>query len=110
MTIQLRALLLGMAVITVLIFSGCETSADIELKRAEKAINEAQAVGADATASEDFSSAEQLLSEAQELARSNKILEARQTAIEAKVRADDAKTKALEQAKILDDEAQKLGK
>jgi len=91
-------------------FTGCETTADPELKRAEKALNEALAIGADASASEDYMKAEAMLIEAQELARDNKILEARQMAVEAKVIADDAKTKAQEQAKILEEEAGRLGK
>ena len=110
MTKPTRALLLGAIASLAFIFAGCETNADIELKRAEKSLNEALAVGADASASDDYSSAEQLLTEAQELARSNKILEARQKAIEAKLHADDAKKKAEEMAKILEDESNRLGK
>jgi len=103
-------LLLGAALAAAFALSGCETTAEPELKRAEKALNEALAVGADASASDDYQKAEALLVHAQELARDNKILEARQTAVEAKVIADDAKTKALEHERILEAEAARLGK
>jgi predicted S18 family serine protease len=105
-----KLLLLGLTVLLAAAISGCDTSADRELRRAEESINAAQALGADASATEDFQSAEQLLMKAQDLARRDKITEARATAIEAKIRADDALRKAQEQQKILDDEADRLGK
>lgn len=110
MTFRIRSFLLSAVLVAAIGFTGCETTADPELKRAEKALNEALAIGADASASEDYMKAEAMLIEAQELARDNKILEARQMAVEAKVIADDAKTKAQEQAKILEEEAGRLGK
>lgn len=110
MSFRIKSILLGAAFVAAFAFTGCETSADPELKRAEKSLNEALSIGADASASEDYQKAEQLLIQAQELAKDGKILEARQTAVEAKVIADDAKTKAQEQAKILEEEAGRLGK
>jgi len=110
MTLKIKSILLAVTAVVGIGLAGCETNADIELKRAEKALNEALAVGADASASDDYMKAEQLLIEAQELARNNKILEARQTAVEAKIIAEDARNKAVEMQKILDDEASRLGK
>ena len=110
MTRKTKALLLGVTISIAMVMAGCETNADIELKRAEKSLNEALAAGADASASDDYQKAEQLLTQAQELAKANKILESRQTAVEAKICADDALRKAQEQQKILDDEANHLGK
>ena len=105
-TATLLALLIPLTVGLV----GCETTADIELRRAEKALNDALEVGADASASDDYIKAEEMLIKAQELARDNKILEARQVAVEAKVIADDAKRKAEERQLILEQEAERLGK
>ncbi len=110
MKLTLKAMLFALLIPLATGLAGCETTADIELKRAEKALNDALAVGADASASDDYSKAEELLIKAQELARDNKILEARQMAVEAKVIADDAKRKAEERQRILDDEADRLGK
>jgi len=110
MLTQSRIILAGVTLLLGIFLLGCETTADPELKRAEKSLNEALALGADASASDDYSAAEQLLVQAQELARENKILEARSTAIEAKIRADEAKKKAEEMARILEDESSRLGK
>jgi len=110
MKLTLKALLLALLIPFAFAMTGCETSSDVELRRAEKALNEALEVGADASASDDYMKAEELLIKAQELARDNKILESRQTAVEAKVIADDAKRKAEERQRILDDEADRLGK
>ena len=110
MKLTTKAMLLALLIPFVVGLTGCETSADTELRRAEKALNEALAIGADASASDDYSKAEELLIKAQELARDNKILEARQMAVEAKVIADDAKRKAAERQSILDDEAERLTK
>jgi hypothetical protein len=105
-----KLMLLALLIAVATTMTGCETNADSELRKAELALNEALAVGADASASDDYMKAEELLIKAQELARDNKILEARQTAVEAKVIADDAKRKADERQRILDDEADRLGK
>lgn len=110
MRLTTRALLLALTALLATALAGCETTADPELRRAEKAINEALASGADASATEDYTAAEELLMKAQELARNNRILEARSTAIEAKLRANDAKIKADERLKILEAEAEQLGK
>ena len=110
MKFPLKAMLLALLITFSAGLTGCETNADVELKKAEKALNDALDVGADASASDDYMKAEELLIKAQELARDNKILEARQTAVEAKVIADDAKRKAEERQSILEAEAERLGK
>lgn len=110
MRLTLKSTLLTILIVLAFVFTGCETNADIELRRAEKSLNEALNVGADASASDDYMKAEELLIHAQELARDNKILEARQVATEAKIIADDAKRKAEERQRILDDEATRLSR
>ena len=89
---------------------GCDVTAERELRRAEKAINEAQQYNAEEHATDDFLEAEQLLVEAVELAEDNRIQEARQTAIKSKLRAEDALRKAQERRRILDAEMDELGR
>lgn len=89
---------------------GCDTTADRELNRAERALDEALDVNADAYASDDYVAAEELLIEAAELARDNRIQEAREAAIKCKLRAEDAKKKALERHRIMEEEADRLGR
>lgn len=101
-------LLLCLAVLTAASLIGCDTSADRELRRAERAIDEALDVGADQYASEDYNRAEELLTEADELAKENRIQEAREVAIRAKLRAEDAKKKADEYQLILAEEEERL--
>lgn len=110
MKLTMIAILLALLLPLAAGLTGCETTSDIELRRAEKALNDALAVGADANATDDYQKAEELLIRAQELARDNKILESRQTAVEAKVIADDAKRKSEERMRILEEEADRLGK
>lgn len=93
-----------------LILAGCDTSAERELKRAEKALDEALAFNADAYATDDYNAAEALMNEAAELSADNRIQEARQAAIKAKLKAEDAKRKAEERHKILSDEMDQLGR
>ena len=89
---------------------GCDTTAERELKRAEKAINEAQQANAEEYATEDYLAAELNLNEAVELAHNNRIQESRQAAIKAKLRAEDALRKAKERQNILDAEMDELGR
>lgn len=90
--------------------TGCDVTAERELKRAEKAIEEARDINAEEHATEDYLAAEELLVEAVELAKDNRVQEARHTAIKAKLRAEDAANKAQERMKILDEEMDELGR
>lgn len=103
-------LLLGVLLTSSLTFMGCDTSAERELKRAEKALEAAMEVSADAYATEDYNKAEEAFREAVELSHDNRIQEARQAAIKAKLHAEDATGKAEERMRILDDEANRLGR
>jgi len=89
---------------------GCDTTAERELKRAEKAINEAQQANAEEYATEDYLKAEQYLVEAVELAQDNRIQEARQLAIKAKLSAEDGLRKAQERQRIMESEMDRLGR
>lgn len=91
-------------------FSACDTTADRELKRAERALDEALHFNADAHAPDDYIEAENLLQDAMELSRNKRIQEAREAAVKAKLRADDARRKAEERMRILDDESRRLGR
>ena len=88
----------------------CDTTAERELHRAEKAINEAQQYNAEEHATADYLEAEELLVEASELAQDNRIQEARQAAIKSKLKAEDALKKAKERQRILDAEMDELGR
>ncbi len=90
--------------------TGCDVTAERELQRAERAIEEARDLNAEEHATEDYLAAEDLLVEAAELARDDRIQEARHVAIKAKLRAEDAAGKAQERMKILDEEMQELGR
>ncbi|MFN3821794.1 MAG: DUF4398 domain-containing protein, partial [bacterium] len=81
---------------------------DRELQRAQTSLDKALQAGADEYATEDYFKAEQLLTQAQEYARQGKVMEARRTAVEAKIIADDAFSKALERQKILEEESERL--
>lgn len=89
---------------------GCDTTADRELRRAEKALDEALEINADAYATDDYRRAEELLEEAAALANDGRIQEAREAAIKCKLRAEDAKRKAEERHQILDAEMDELGR
>jgi hypothetical protein len=89
---------------------GCDTNAERELRRAEKALDDAMAVNADAYATEDYNEAEAAFDEAQQLAKDNRIQEARTAAIKAKLSAEDARRKAEERKAILESEMDRLGK
>jgi len=92
------------------VVAGCDTTAERELRRAEKALDEANAVNADAYASDDYEAAEELFQEAVELNDNNRVQEARSAAIKAKLRAEDAKSKAEERLRILQDEMDRIGR
>lgn len=100
----------GISIWVGLIGGGCDTTADRELNRAQEALDKALHVGADEHATEDYTRAEQLLVQAQEMARQGKVSEARRLAVEAKILADDAYSKALERQKILEEEASRIGR
>ena len=104
------ALILMITAFLCLYLAGCDVTADRELRRAEKAINEAQEYNAEEHATDDFLAAEQLLIEADELANDNRIQEARQAAIKAKLKAEDALKKAQERQRILDAEMDEIGR
>ncbi len=103
-------ILVGLALIFTLNLIGCDMTAERELKRAERAINEAQQYDAEEHATDDYRAAEELLNEAAELAKDGRIQEARQTAINAKLRAEDAMRKAKERARILEQEMEEIGR
>ncbi|MFC2150155.1 hypothetical protein ACFLQV_01500 [Calditrichota bacterium] len=106
-----KALLLTVTLLTgTLLIMGCDTTANRELQRAEKALDEALDLSADAYASDDYMAAEELLMEAEELANDNRIQEARQAAIKAKLRAEESMKKAQEYHRIMEDEADRLGR
>lgn len=106
----LLVLLMGFALSSVTFLSGCDISAERELKRAERALEEAMQVSADAHATEDYNKAEEFFQEAVELNNDNRIQEARSAAIKSKLAAEDAKLKAEERMRILDSEMEKLGR
>lgn len=90
--------------------AGCDTTAERELRRAEKALEEALDISADAYATEDYTAAEELFQEAVELSDNDRIQEARAKAIKAKLRAEDALKKAEERIRILNLEMDRLGR
>ena len=104
------------AILTILVavfalsLTGCDVTAERELKRAETAIEEARDLNAEEHATEDYLAAEGLLVEAVELARDDRVQEARYIAIKAKLRAEDAANKAQERMRILGEEMRKLGR
>ncbi len=100
----------GLLIVASVTLFGCDTTADRELRRAERALELADEVDAEASASDDYIKAEELFNEAVQLAEENRIQEARMAAIKAKLRAEDAKKKAEEHNRILDAEAEKLGR
>ncbi len=110
MTRSLALIMVGLIALLSLSLVGCDTTAERELQRAEEALLEAEEYSAEEHATEDFIRAEELLSEAAELARDNRIQEAREVAIKAKLRAEDAMLKAKERAKILEAEMEKIGR
>jgi len=103
-------LLLSAALIFAIVLCSCDTTADRELGRAERALNDALEVNSDSYAPEDYTAAEELFQEAMDLSRDNRIQEARATAIKAKLRAEDAKRKADERHRILQDEMDRIGR
>ncbi len=103
-------LLLCFAISSVTFLSGCDTTADRELARAEKALEAAMEVSADAHATDDYNKAEEYFQEAVELSHDNRVQEARAAAIKAKLRAEDARKKAEERLRILESEMEKLGR
>ncbi len=110
---MLNKTLTSFLVITLLFFlslTGCDTTADRELLRAEKALDVALDYNADAYASDDYVAAEELLVEAAELANDNRIQEARMAAIKCKLRAEDATRKAKERHAIMQNEMDRLGR
>ena len=104
----IKTFLFCLAVITAASLVGCDTSADRELRRAERALDAASAVSADRYATEDYQAAEQLLIEADDMSKDNRIQEARALAIKAKLRAEDAERKAKEHLLILEQEEDRL--
>lgn len=107
---RINLLIIILAVSTAVSLSGCDTSADRELRRAETALDEALDVGADRYATDDYQAAETYLVEAADLARENRIQEARSLAIKSKLRAEDATRKAKEYQQILQEEEERLYK
>jgi len=93
-------LLLCLAFFTGASLTGCVTNADREINRAKRALDAALDISADALASEDYNDAEELLDEAIKLSEENRIGEAKTTAIQAKLRAEDATRKAKERHQI----------
>ncbi|MCF7809949.1 hypothetical protein K9N50_03055 [bacterium] len=103
-------LMAGLFVMVSLSLTGCDTSAERELKRAEDAINVAQEFNAEEHATDDYLKAEELLVEAADLARDGRVQEAREAAINSKLSAEDAMRKAKERMKILEAEMEELGR
>ncbi|MDP8238383.1 MAG: hypothetical protein P9X24_04780 [Candidatus Hatepunaea meridiana] len=103
-------ILVGLITLLSLVITGCDTTAERELRRAETAIEEAREYAADEHATDDYNAAEELLIEAAELARDDRIQEARAAAIKSKLRAEDATRKAKERHRILEAEMEELGR
>ncbi|NQT33615.1 DUF4398 domain-containing protein [bacterium] len=110
MSRNLAVILTILVVVFSLSLIGCDVTAERELKRAETAIEEARDLNAEEHATKDYLDAEELLVEAAELARDDRIQEARHVAIRAKLRAEDAASKAQERMNILDEEMRELGR
>ena len=90
--------------------TGCDVTAERELRRAEEAIEVARDLNSEEHATEDYLEAEELLIQASEMAKDNRIQEARQLAIKSKLRAEDATRKAKERQRILEAEMDELGR
>ena len=103
-----KTLLISLILLTAITITGCDTSADSEIKRAEQALNDAFEAGAELHATKDYFAAEGYLNEALELERDNRILEARTLATKAKRRAEDAKKKAEEHLRSLEKESERI--
>jgi len=109
---QLRSLILIILPIFLLAFtfSGCDSSADRELKRAQEALDQAQEMGADSHAFDDFRKAEEFFEQAMEANDDGKIQDARSFAIKAKLKAEDAMSKTKDRMSSLDEEKSRLGR
>lgn len=110
MASKILSLIIGLLLLISLTLTSCDTTSDRELRRAEKALDEALDLGADAYATEDYNAADELLQEAHALVKDNKIQASRDAAIRSKLKAEDAKSKAAERVRILNDEADRLGR
>lgn len=91
-------------------FAGCDATADRELKRAQEALDQAQDMGADAHAFDDFRKAEEFFEQAMEANDNNKVQDARALAIKAKLKADDAMSKTKDRVSALKEEQSRLGR
>jgi len=89
---------------TVMLFIGCDFSARGDLKRAEKAIKEADKVNAENWAEREYRNAEKWLSKAEELNHEKRINEARDAAKEAKDWAREAIELSIKRAAALERE------
>ena len=106
----LSMLLINMIVVVSFTAIGCDITADRELRRAERALDDASEVSADAYATDDYIAADELFQEAMDLSENGRIQEARTAAIKSKLRAEDATLKAKERLRILNQEHDRLGR
>jgi len=89
---------------------GCDSTADRELKKAQEALDAAQAMGADAQAFDDFRRAEELFEQAMEANENGKVQDARKYAINAKIKAEDAMSKTKDRLNSLEAEREQMGR
>ncbi len=90
--------------------SGCDTSAQGELDKAQEMLDKAMNAGADLHASKEYERAQDLLIEASHHVRNNEIQDARAKATKAKRLAEDAMNKAQKHAEDLSRESEEVGR
>jgi len=91
-------------VLTAIVMSGCDISARWDLRRAERALKEADNAHAEQWAEREYRKAQKYLVEAMDLARERKINEARDAALEAKDWAEEATDLAIRRAEEMEKE------
>ena len=91
------------------IFVGCDVSAKSDLRRAEKLLNQADAVHAERWAEKEYRMAQKYFNDAMDFARERKINEARDAASVSREWAEEAINWALIRSAEMEKEQQRLG-
>ncbi|MBC8465856.1 hypothetical protein H8D57_02420 [bacterium] len=104
-----QKLITVMCILLLTVFSSCDFSAKGDLKRAEKMMNEADAVKADFWAEPEYRKAQKAFDEAVDLERERKINECRDKVTEAKGWAEEAIALSIKRQQEMEEERDKLG-
>ncbi len=108
---KILTLLAGLTFLAVagLVLTGCDWTVRGDLKRAEKALNEADRWKAETWAEPEYRKAQKAFDEACTLARNNEVNAARDKAQEAYDWASEASEKAEARQRAIEEEQQKVG-